>query len=104
MRIVSLCEQTICEHGSSDKRPDKRNTNGWSNLLFGGWLDFFVNQPQYSMAGTSSRTIASLVTNNKAGSTTNKPVVKVQLPLIVGPQQSGWFAVCRPTKCFLTSI
>lgn len=41
MRIVSLCEQTICEHGSSEKKPDKRDTNGWSNLLFGGWLDFF---------------------------------------------------------------
>lgn len=35
------------------------------------------------MAGTLSRTIASLVTNNKAGSTTNKPVAKVQLPLVV---------------------
>lgn len=24
MRIVSLCEQTICEHGSSETRPDKK--------------------------------------------------------------------------------
>lgn len=35
------------------------------------------------MAGSSSHTIASLVTNSKAGSTTKNPVVKVQLPLIV---------------------
>lgn len=26
MRVVSLCEETICEHSGSEKRPNKRNT------------------------------------------------------------------------------
>lgn len=45
------------------------------------------------MAGSSSRTIASLVTNNKAGSTTKKPVEGAVTPDCRVLNYSGWFSV-----------